>query len=81
MNHAFYFSLWLENGEHLDQATFHARYQAAPPSFKAELVGGMVFVSSPVSSSHSAVHALVVLGLGGNSRRSIARQSDHHSQR
>ena len=50
----------LEAGDHLDQATFHARYKAMPPSFHAELIGGMVIVPSPLSRGHGVYHALVM---------------------
>jgi Uma2 family endonuclease len=42
----------LENGDHLDQATFHARYEAMPEDVRAELIGGIVFMSSPVRRPH-----------------------------
>jgi Uma2 family endonuclease len=50
----------LEAGDHLDQATFHARYEAMPPDFRAELIGGVVFVPSPLRSEHGEAHALVM---------------------
>jgi Uma2 family endonuclease len=50
----------LEAGDHLDQATFHARYAAMPPDFHAELIGGMVFVPSPLRKEHGSHHALVM---------------------
>jgi Uma2 family endonuclease len=50
----------LEAGDHLDQATFHARYEAMPPDFRAELIGGVVFVPSPLRSEHGESHALVM---------------------
>ena len=50
----------LEAGDHLDQATFHARYEAMPPDFRAELIGGVVFVPSPLRSEHGVSHALVM---------------------
>jgi len=50
----------LEAGDHLDQATFHARYEAMPPDFRAELIGGVVFVPSPLRSEHAESHALVM---------------------
>lgn len=34
----------LENGDHLDRATFRARYAAMPRGVKAELIGGRVYV-------------------------------------
>ena len=54
----------LEAGDHLDQATFHARYKAMPPAFHAELIGGMVIVPSPLSQGHGVYHALVMTWLG-----------------
>ena len=45
---------WLENGERMDQKTFHERYEQTPPGFKAELIGGIVYVmSSPLSLRHA----------------------------
>lgn len=42
----------LENGDHLDQMTFHARYEAMPEDFRAELIGGIVYLSSPLKPRH-----------------------------
>jgi Uma2 family endonuclease len=53
----------LENGDHLDQPTFHQRYLAMPPRFRAELVEGVVFVPSPLKMPHGEHHALVVTWL------------------
>jgi Uma2 family endonuclease len=50
----------LENGDHLDQPTFHQRYLAMHPDFRAELVQGVVFVPSPLKMPHGEHHALVV---------------------
>jgi Uma2 family endonuclease len=50
----------LEAGDHLDQTTFHARYEAMSPDFRAELIGGVVFVPSPLRSEHGESHALVM---------------------
>jgi Uma2 family endonuclease len=46
----------LENGDCLDQPTFHARYLAMPEDVKAELIGGIVFMASPVSRRHGRTH-------------------------
>lgn len=55
----------LENGEHLDQKTFHERYAAMPEKIKAELIGGRVYImASPVLVPHSGAHSLLVLWLG-----------------
>jgi Uma2 family endonuclease len=42
----------LVDGEHLDQSTFHERYEAMPPETRAELVGGVVYMPSPLSLDH-----------------------------
>jgi Uma2 family endonuclease len=55
----------LENGDQLDQQTFHARYEAMPEDFRAELIGGIVYVSSPQKVPHSKAQKLVVRWLDG----------------
>jgi hypothetical protein len=40
-------------GQQLDQPTFHERYEAMPEGTWAELVGGRVYMPSPVRSEHS----------------------------
>jgi Uma2 family endonuclease len=54
----------LENGDQLDQPTFHARYEAMPEDCRAELIGGIVYMSSPQKVPHSTAHTLVVHWLG-----------------
>ena len=43
----------LVDGERLDQPTFHERYEAMPPGTWAELLDGVVCMSSPVGSLHA----------------------------
>ena len=50
----------LENGDHLDQQTFHARYEAMPEDCRAELIGGIVYMASPQKVPHSKAQQLVV---------------------
>jgi Uma2 family endonuclease len=50
----------LEAGDHVDQPTFHERYKAMPSAFRAELIGGVVIVPSPLSPGHGFYHALVM---------------------
>lgn len=50
----------VEAGDHLEQATFHERYKAMPSGFRAELIGGVVIVPSPLLPEHGEYHALVV---------------------
>jgi hypothetical protein len=39
-------------GQRLDRATFHERYEAMPPDTRAELVGGVVYMPSPLGYDH-----------------------------
>jgi Uma2 family endonuclease len=47
----------LQPGERLDQATFHERYGAMPRGVRAELIGGIVYMPSPLRSSHGDRHS------------------------
>src|SRR5690349_13214885 len=42
----------LEAGQRLDQRTFHERYEAMPEGTWAELIGGVVFMPSPLYDDH-----------------------------
>lgn len=54
----------LRTGDHLDRATFRELYSATPENFRAELVRGVVYVSSPTHSPHGRMHATVLTWLG-----------------
>ena len=47
----------LENGDHLSQAEFHRRYQEYPDDIKAELIGGIVYMASPLRVPHGSYHS------------------------
>ncbi len=49
----------LENGDRLTVAEFERRYEAMPDEKKAELIEGVVYLSSPVSTGHSDAQALL----------------------
>jgi Uma2 family endonuclease len=53
----------LESGDQMAQPEFHRRYVADPTIHKAELVEGVVYVSSPVRSSHGGPHGELVTWL------------------
>ena len=53
----------LETGHRMDQKTFHARYEAMPPGAHAELIGGIVYMASPVSARHGREHKRVLIWL------------------
>jgi Uma2 family endonuclease len=54
----------LETGDRLDQPKFHARYEAMPPHVRAELIGGIVYMPSPLKADHGFTHADVMFWLG-----------------
>lgn len=55
----------LESGDHLTRAEFERRYAAMPDVKKAELIEGMVIMSSPTRHQHHAVpHNAVATWLG-----------------
>jgi Uma2 family endonuclease len=54
----------LVNGDHLDQKTFHERYEAMP-DVRAELIGGIVYMSSPQKIRHG-YHHLKLAGLAND---------------
>jgi hypothetical protein len=47
----------LENGDHLSQAEFHRRYKEYPDDIKAELIGGIVYMASPLRVPHGSYHS------------------------
>jgi Uma2 family endonuclease len=46
----------LHNGDRLTQAEFHRRYEAYPEDVKFELVGGIVYMTSPLRRPHGSLH-------------------------
>jgi Uma2 family endonuclease len=50
----------LESGDHLSREEFHRRYLEHPEIKRAELVEGVVFVSSPASNEHGVPHGTAV---------------------
>ncbi|MBI4673096.1 MAG: Uma2 family endonuclease [Chloroflexi bacterium] len=54
----------LANGDHLSLWEFEQRYAAMPEKVIAELVEGVVYMSSPVTLDHGNPHALIITWLG-----------------
>jgi len=55
----------LENGDRLTREEFHRRYEAMPEKVKAELIKGVVYMSSPVRvRNHGEPHSLMMSCLG-----------------
>ena len=53
-----------DNGDTMDQPTFHALYKTTPDEFKAELIRGIVFTASPVRTLHGLPHGNLATLLG-----------------
>ena len=53
----------LFEGQRLDQHAFHALYEAMPPGTWAELIDGVVFMSSPVGAAHGRAHVPLIVWL------------------
>jgi Uma2 family endonuclease len=59
----------LAPGQRLDRAEFHRRYEAMPPGTRAELIGGVVVMSSPVGFAHGQNSANVITWINLYRRR------------
>jgi Uma2 family endonuclease len=45
-----------ENGDRMSRAEFHRIYETMPDEFRAELIGGIVYVASPLRRRHGTSH-------------------------
>lgn len=50
----------LRAGDRLNRPAFHARYEAMPEDFRAELIGGVVHLPGPINRLHGRLHALLL---------------------
>lgn len=44
------------NGDRMTRREFHSIYETMPKNFKAELIGGIVYVASPLKRPHGKIH-------------------------
>ena len=54
----------LVDGDRLDRASFHERYEAMPEETRAELIGGVVYMASPLGLKHGSSDPDVSYWLG-----------------
>ena len=54
-------SVDLNSGDQMLREEFHRLYEQTPEDFKAELIGGIVYVASPLHPSHGKPHLLLGL--------------------
>jgi Uma2 family endonuclease len=69
----------LEAGQCLDQPTFHERYEAMPDGTWAELVGGRVYMPSPLRNEHGEYDDSVALWIGLYKRSTKGLRSGKNS--
>src|SRR5260370_1277798 len=58
----------LHTGDRMTQEEFHRLYERMPEGFKAELIGGIVYVASALRRDHGSHHVLlsaIFAGYGG----------------
>jgi Uma2 family endonuclease len=53
----------LHNGDRMTQPEFHRRYEAYPEDVKFELIGGTVYMASPLKRPHGTYHFELTLAL------------------
>ena len=53
----------LRDGDRLTQTEFHRRYLAYPEDVKAELIGGIVYIASPLRRPHGIYHPVLSYAL------------------
>ena len=61
----------MHNGDRMTQKEFHRVYEQMPEDFRAELIGGIVYVASPLKRRHGKPHMLlggVFAAYEGNTR-------------
>src|SRR3990170_6709436 len=51
------------NGDRMSREEFHRLYEGAPEDFKAELIGGTVYVASPLKLAQGEPHLLLGMAL------------------
>ena len=49
----------LRTGDRMSREEFHRLYEGMPANFKAELIGGIVYVASPSGDPHGSSHLLL----------------------
>jgi hypothetical protein len=69
----------LVNGERMKQPEFHRRYEACPEDEKWELIGGIVYMASPLRLSHSNYDDEIGYVLGTYRRATPGTQVTHNA--
>lgn len=66
----------LHNGDSMAQKDFHLLYEQMADTFRAELIGGIVYVCDPVGRPHSKMHVRLSSILDAATERNAPSSSD-----
>jgi Uma2 family endonuclease len=69
------FSPPFEDGDHLDQPTFHRLYEQTPPDFRAELIGSIVHLLCPVGGPCRVRSGMAAFWLRSDARATPGTQA------
>ena len=69
----------LVNGERMKQPEFHRRYEACPEDEKWELIGGIVYMASPLRRRHSGYDGELGFLLGTYRRQTPGTEELHNA--
>jgi len=69
----------LYNGDRMSRDEFHRLYEEAPEDFKAELIGGTVYVASPLKLGHGEPHLLLGVALAAYANRTLGVQASDNT--
>ena len=69
----------LNSGDEMTREEFHRIYEQTPEDFKAELIGGVVYVASPLRISHGEPHVLLSAPLAAYQGRTIGVQASDNT--
>ena len=67
------------NGDHMKQPEFHERYETYPEDVKFELIGGIVYMASPLRLTHSNYDDEIGFALGMYRRATPGVQALHNA--
>lgn len=72
-------SLGLHSGDRMTREEFHRIYEQAPDDITAELIGGIVFVASPVKRNHGTSHAALAAMFGIYVNQTLGVEPGHNT--
>ncbi len=69
----------LADGQRMDRATFHERYEATPEHVRAQLIGGVVYMSCPQTYKHDDPNTMLVAWVVHYARHTPGVRAQSHA--